>query len=54
MDSISVWPGKPYPLGATYDKKGVNFALFAENAAGVELCLFEHNEDKKEKFRVKL
>lgn len=33
-------PGKPYPLGATYDGKGVNFALFSENATGVKLCLF--------------
>jgi isoamylase len=37
---MKVWPGKPYPLGATWDGKGVNFALFSENAAGVELCLF--------------
>ena len=54
MDSIRVWPGKPYPLGATIDKNGVNFALFAENAIGVELCLFENNEDKKEKYRIKV
>ncbi|HEX7966714.1 MAG TPA: glycogen debranching protein GlgX [Stellaceae bacterium] len=36
-----VWPGKPYPLGATWDGKGVNFALFSENAEAVELCLFD-------------
>ncbi|MDB5126987.1 glycogen debranching protein GlgX [Mucilaginibacter sp.] len=36
-----IYPGKPYPLGATWDGKGVNFALFAENATGVELCLFD-------------
>ncbi|HEY7530578.1 MAG TPA: glycogen debranching protein GlgX [Gemmatimonadota bacterium] len=35
------WPGGPYPLGATWDGEGVNFALFSENAAGVELCLFD-------------
>lgn len=35
-----VLPGKPYPLGATYDGSGVNFALFSENATGVKLCLF--------------
>src|SRR5215475_14677790 len=35
-----VWPGKPYPLGATWDGEGVNFALFSEHAEKVELCLF--------------
>jgi isoamylase len=35
-----LWPGSPYPLGATWDGKGTNFALFSENATGVELCLF--------------
>lgn len=40
-------PGKPYPLGATYDGKGVNFALFSENATGIKLCLFgDGNNDK--------
>ena len=34
-----VWPGKPYPLGATWDGQGVNFALFSQHATGVELCL---------------
>ncbi|MDX6804535.1 glycogen debranching protein GlgX [Terrihabitans rhizophilus] len=33
--------GSPYPLGATWDGKGVNFALFSQHATGVELCLFE-------------
>jgi glycogen operon protein len=41
-----VLPGKPYPLGATYDGEGVNFALFSENATGVKLCLY--SEDEKE------
>jgi glycogen operon protein len=36
-----VWPGRPYPLGATWDGEGVNFALFSEHAERVELCLFE-------------
>ena len=40
-DKISTWPGKPYPLGATYDGIGVNFSLFAEHAESVELCLFD-------------
>ena len=37
----AVWPGRPYPLGATWDGEGVNFALFSEHAERVELCLFE-------------
>ncbi|HZT51639.1 MAG TPA: glycogen debranching protein GlgX [Stellaceae bacterium] len=36
-----VWPGRPHPLGATWDGEGVNFALFSENADAVELCLFD-------------
>ncbi|MFA5710160.1 MAG: glycogen debranching protein GlgX [Mycolicibacterium sp.] len=36
-----VWPGKAYPLGATYDGSGTNFALFSEVAERVELCLFD-------------
>src|SRR5688500_9074778 len=38
---MRVWPGQPYPLGATWDGAGVNFALFSENATAVELCLFD-------------
>ncbi|MBC8112398.1 MAG: glycogen debranching enzyme GlgX, partial [Verrucomicrobia bacterium] len=37
----TIWPGKPYPLGATYDGRGVNFALFSEKATKVLLCLFD-------------
>lgn len=40
-----IYPGKPYPLGATWDGAGVNFALFADNATGVELCLFKDEND---------
>ena len=36
-----VWPGRPYPLGATWDGEGVNFALFSEHAEKVELCIFD-------------
>src|SRR3954462_5488112 len=36
-----VWPGEPYPLGATWDGTGTNFALFSEVAHRVELCLFD-------------
>jgi isoamylase len=38
---LRVWPGSSYPLGATWDKRGVNFALFSENATAVELLLYE-------------
>ena len=38
-----VWPGGSYPLGATYDGVGTNFALFSEVAERVELCLFDEN-----------
>ena len=37
----AIWPGKPYPLGASWDGQGVNFALFSEHAQRVELCLFD-------------
>ena len=37
----AVWPGKPYPLGSTWDGEGVNFALFSERAQRVDLCLFD-------------
>ena len=36
-----VWPGRSYPLGATWDGEGVNFALFSANAEAVDLCLFD-------------
>ncbi|MFJ4679302.1 MULTISPECIES: glycogen debranching protein GlgX [unclassified Kitasatospora] len=36
---MQVWPGKPYPLGATYDGAGTNFAVFSESAHRIELCL---------------
>ncbi|NLJ52770.1 MAG: glycogen debranching enzyme, partial [Intrasporangiaceae bacterium] len=38
---MQVWPGQAYPLGATYDGAGVNFALFSEVATRVELCLID-------------
>jgi isoamylase len=38
--------GNPYPLGATWDGQGTNFALFSENATGVELCLFDEKEQE--------
>ncbi|PTR10763.1 glycogen operon protein [Nitrosospira sp. Nsp5] len=41
MLPVKVWPGNPYPLGATYDGAGTNFSLFSEVAERVELCLFD-------------
>jgi isoamylase len=38
---MNVLPGSPHPLGATYDGRGVNFALYSETATKVELCLFD-------------
>ncbi len=51
---MKLYPGQPYPLGATWDKKGVNFALFTEHATSVELCLFDSEKDQKEKHRIRL
>ncbi|MBZ8181430.1 glycogen debranching protein GlgX [Oscillatoria salina] len=48
---VPVWPGKAYPLGASWDGQGTNFALFSENATGVELCLFDQ---KKRETRIEL
>jgi glycogen operon protein len=49
---MRVWPGRPYPLGATWDGNGVNFALFSENATGVELCLFEAPDAESESQKI--
>jgi glycogen operon protein len=38
---MRVWPGQPYPLGATWTGLGVNFAIFSAHATRVDLCLFE-------------
>ena len=51
---MHVWPGKPYPLGAVWDGHGTNFALFSENAEGVELCLFHEPQDAESSARIEL
>ncbi|MDB4906577.1 MAG: glycogen debranching enzyme GlgX [Gemmatimonadetes bacterium] len=51
---MRVWPGQPYPLGASWDGEGVNFALFSENATAVELCLFDGPEDGVESLKLRL
>jgi glycogen operon protein len=45
---MKIWPGKSYPLGATWDGAGVNFSLFSENATRVDLCLFDGPDGQKE------
>jgi isoamylase len=47
-----VWPGQPFPLGATWDGEGVNFSLFSENAERVELCLFTHEGEEQRRVEV--
>jgi glycogen operon protein len=51
---MRLWPGRPYPLGATFDGVGVNFALFSEHATKVELCLFDDRDSSKEAHRITL
>jgi isoamylase len=50
---MEVWPGTPYPLGATWDGAGTNFALFSEVAEQVEVCLFNAGDaDEDEETRI--
>lgn len=51
---MKLWPGKPYPLGATWDGQGVNFAIFSENATSVELCLFDSPQAERESARINI
>ena len=51
---MRVWPGTPYPLGATWDGVGVNFALFSEHATRVELCLFDSRSAEMESVTIQL
>ncbi|MDH4252506.1 MAG: glycogen debranching protein GlgX [Nitrospira sp.] len=51
---MRIWPGKPYPLGATWDGEGVNFALFSEHATAVELCLFDGPDSDKESHHIRI
>ena len=54
MPRVTTRPGHPYPLGATWDGEGVNFALFSENATGVELCLFDRHDQEKETHTIRI
>src|SRR5687768_4438325 len=51
---LKIYPGSPYPLGATWDGSGVNFALYADNATDVELCLFGDKSDEIETIKIKI
>ena len=51
---MKILPGSPYPLGATWDGIGVNFAIYSEHATGVELCLFDGPTADSESVRVPL
>jgi isoamylase len=44
--SVTVWPGRPFPLGAMWDGEGVNFSLYSLNADRVELCLFDDDDNE--------
>ncbi len=45
-ESLRVWPGQPYPLGASFTGMGTNFSLFSELAERVELCLFDELDNE--------
>jgi isoamylase len=47
-------PGRPYPLGATWDGAGVNFALFSEHATAVALCLYDEHDPGKEVHQIRV
>jgi len=54
MALSKVWKGHSYPLGSTWLGDGVNFALFSENATGVELCLYDSDDPSKETERIRI
>lgn len=49
---MRTWPGRPYPLGSSWDGSGVNFAIFCENGTRVELCLFDSADAEHETHRI--
>ena len=51
---MKIKPGRPYPLGATWNGHGVNFAVFSEHADKVELCLFDSAQSTQESTRIEL
>ena len=51
---MRIWPGRSSPLGATWDGKGVNFAVFSEHATQIDLCLFDSASSFRESHRIPL
>jgi len=51
---MRIWPGRPFPLGATWDGHGVNVALFSESGERAELCLFDSLDADRESTRIEL
>src|SRR5262245_16205388 len=51
---LRIWPGRPHPLGASYDGNGVNFALFSEHGQRVEVCLFDRATGEREREAITL
>ncbi|MDN3551161.1 hypothetical protein [Mucilaginibacter aquaedulcis] len=49
-----ILPGEPFPLGATLTDEGVNFAIYSENATGVDLCFYDIDDPTKETHRIAL
>jgi isoamylase len=54
VSEFDVWPGVPYPLGATCDRQGVNFAIASQHATAVELCLFDPEDPNTQLARLPL
>lgn len=52
--NTTVYPGSPFPLGATWDGEGVNFAIYSESAQGIDLCLFNSLEDETESVKIRI
>ncbi len=54
MNGELIWPGRPFPLGATFDGEGTNFAVYTHHAEAIELCLFDPQDPARELRRVRL
>jgi isoamylase len=54
MDGEPIWPGRPFPLGATFDGEGTNFAVYARHAEALDLCLFAPDDPAREVRRVRV
>jgi glycogen operon protein len=51
---LKILPGNPFPLGATWDGQGVNFAVYSQHSTGVEVCLFNDVTDEREAIRIRM